>query len=263
MHRLKIAISQFPVSENIQRNEAYITKHVIKAAKNRADIIHFPETALTGYEATEESIDWTLLAQSLERIKLLAKKFKVHIVLGLHHRNSTSTKPFDCTYLISKNGEIIGKYYKTNLYKNEKNRFSAKSNFLIKNIDGVKCGFLICYDSCFPELFQYYRKKGVEIIFLSYYNAKSTHDKNSMDELMRAQFITRATDNLIYISGSNSSAKYSRMPSSIVSPDGEITSLKRHKPGVLIYDYPVKALGWTYDENTGNPGNLTKYRDSR
>ncbi|KKQ34413.1 MAG: Carbon-nitrogen hydrolase [candidate division WS6 bacterium GW2011_GWA2_37_6] len=250
MHKLKIAISQFPVSENIQRNEAYITKHIIKAAKSRADVIHFPETALTGYEATAQSLDWTLLAQSLERIKLLAKKFKIYIVLGLHHRTSTNLKPFDCTYLISKNGEIEGKYFKANLYKNEKDRFSAKSNFLIKSINGVKCGFLICYDSCFPELFQHYRQKGVKIIFLSYYNAKSTHDKNSMDELMRAQFITRATDNLMYISGSNSSAKYSRMPSSIVSPDGKITSLKRHKPGVLFYDYPAKTLGWTFNNSS-------------
>lgn len=39
------------------------------------------------------------------------------------------------------------------------------------------------------------------------------------------------------------------MPSSIVSPDGKLTSLKRHKPGVLIYDYPKKNLGWTYDNS--------------
>lgn len=120
---------------------------------------------------------------------------------------------------------------------------------MVKEIKGIKCGFLICYDSCFPELFQYYRDQGVKILFLSFYNAKSSKGRNSLDDLVDAQLRTRAADNLMYISGSNSSTRYSRIPSSVASPDGKLTSLKRHKAGVLIYDYPDKNLGWTYDNS--------------
>lgn len=106
---------------------------------------------------------------------------------------------------------------------------------------------MICFDSCFPELFHRYRQEGVKILFLSYYNAKSTHEKNDLDTMMRALLITRAADNSMYISASNSSAYYSRMPSCLARPDGKVFSLKRHIPGILCYDYPEDILGFTYN----------------
>lgn len=249
MVKIKIAVSQFPVSENIRKNETYIIKHIIIASNQSADIIHFPETSLSGYEMKDNVLNWSILEKSLGRIKDLAKKYKINIVLGSQQKREQKIKPYNCTYLISKSSQIIGTYFKINLYKNEKERFSSKNNFLVKEINGIKCGFLICYDSCFPKLFENYRKQNVKVLFLSYYNAKSSRSKNSLDDLMEAQIRTRAADNLMYISGSNSCAKYSRMPSCIASPDGNLISLKRHKPGVLIYDYPEKSLGWTYNNN--------------
>lgn len=106
---------------------------------------------------------------------------------------------------------------------------------------------LICFDSCFPSLFQHYRDNEVKVLFLSYYNAKNKEGRNDLDELMKAQIRTRAADNSMYICGSNSSSRYSRMASGIASPDGKLTCLPRHTPGILVYDYPDKELGWTYD----------------
>jgi predicted amidohydrolase len=144
---------------------------------------------------------------------------------------------------------VCGRYYKQKLYGAEKDRFTPGSGFLVKEIQEVKCGFLICYDSCFPELFTYYRKQGVKVLFLSYYNANSTHEKNDMNTLMQAQLITRACDYSLYISGSNSSARYSRMPSSFARPDGKIQQAKRHTNAILFCDYPGETLGWTYDNS--------------
>lgn len=247
MTKLKIAVSQFPVSKDIRKNEAYITKHIIYAHKQGADVVHFPELSLSGYDTEISQLNWQLLDESLSRICDLAKQYKINVVLGAHQKSDSATKPYNSTYVISKTGQIIGTYSKIKLYKDEAKRFSAGDSFLIKQINGINCGFLICYDSCFPKLFEYYRDHDVQILFLSYYNASSSHGKNSMNNLMEAQIITRATDNMMYISGSNSSAKYSRMPSAVASPDGKLVKLPRHKAGVLIYDYPSNTLGWTYN----------------
>ncbi len=244
---LKIATSQFPVSEDIARNMKYIRKHIAEASHLHANVIHFPEMSLSGYNTIMKNLDWYTLDKSLDEIKLFAKKYGMYVVLGLHHKNHQSSKSFNTTQLLSSKGKIVGIYSKQKLYESEKNRFISKKNFLVYEINGVKCGFLICYDSCFPQLFSYYRMQGVKLLFLSYYNAMSTKPKNTMDALMEAQFITRATDNQMYISGSNSSSKYSRMPSSFVRPDGKLTALKRHIPGILLSDYPEKRLGWVYD----------------
>lgn len=244
---LKIATSQFPVSEDMARNMKFIKKHIVEASRLHADVVHFPEMSLSGYNTIMKDPDWYTLDKSLDEIKLFAKKYGIYVVLGLHHISHHPTKSFNTTQLLSNKGEIVGIYSKQKLYESEKSRFISKKNFLMYEINGVKCGFLVCYDSCFPQLFLFYREQGVKLLFLSYYNAMSTKPKNAMDALMKAQFITRATDNQIYISGSNSSSKYSRMPSSFVRPDGKLTALKRYIPGILLSDYPEKRLGWVYD----------------
>jgi deaminated glutathione amidase len=235
---LKIALSQFPVSTDIYQNMNYIARHVISASRSQAMIIHFPELALSGYETEVDQIDWDLVEQCISELKSLAKTHSISIVIGLHQLNSGHPLPFNATCLITSEGEIAGFYYKTNLYKKEKERFSAKENFLLYDLCGVRCGFLICYDSHFPTLFEKYREMGAGLLFLSYYNARSIRPKNSLDNVMRSQLITRAYDHHLYISGSNSSSHYSRMPSSFACPDGTIFQMKRHVPGVMICEYP-------------------------
>lgn len=248
MNKLKIAVSQFPVTTDIKKNRNYIRRHIIKATKQKSDIIHFPETALSGYDSDMKILDWNLLHSCIEEIKIYAREFNLFIVLG-SHKKQMNKKPFNVLYVISNEGEIIGTYIKNHLYHSEIENFDTKKNLLVVEIKGILCGFLICYDSCFPDLFHKYRKKGVKVLFLSYYNANSSNPKKSLDNLMKAQIATRAADNFVYISGSNSSSKYSRIPSCIVSPDGQLTSLKRHVPDVLIYDYPCNSIGWTYSNS--------------
>lgn len=244
---LKIAISQFPVSENIERNKNYMIRQIIQASKKHADIIHFPETSLSGYEMVLTKENWKALEEAVEMIKEQALKSKIFVVFGTYEKIASKNKSYNCIIVISDKGKQLGKYIKQNLYKAENDRFTAKKNSLILEIKGIKCGFLICNDSWYPDLFKSYREKGVELLFLSFYNAKSRKGKNSIDEIARAQFITRATDHLMYISGSNSSARYSRMPSSFVRPDGKIYQLPRHKAGLLFYDFPGEPLGWVHE----------------
>lgn len=236
---LKIGISQFPVSTDIHQNMDYITRHILSASRRQADVIHFPELALSGYESEVDQIDWALVDQGVSELKSLAKAHSVSIIIGLHQPNADHPLPFNATCLITSEGEIAGAYYKTNLYKKEKERFSAKENFLLHDLHGVRCGFLICYDSNFPALFEKYRQMGASLLFLSYNNARSTRPKNSLDNVMRSQLVTRANDHHLYISGSNSSSRYSRMPSSFACPDGTIFQMRRHVPGVMICECPA------------------------
>jgi len=238
---LKIALSQFPVSSDIHQNMSYIRRQIVSAARGQADVIHFPELALSGYETAVDQIDWELVDRCLGELKSLARAHRLSIVIGLHRPNPGHPLPFNATCLITSEGELAGVYYKTNLYKKEKERFSAKENFLLADLCGVRCGFLICYDSHFPALFEKYREMGAGLLFLSYYNARSSRPKNSLDDVMRSQLITRAYDHHLYISGSNSSARYSRMPSSFACPDGTIFQMRRHVPGVMICECPMGA----------------------
>lgn len=47
--KLRIASCQFPVTGDISKNSKFIQLIIKKAAENKADIVHFPETALCGW----------------------------------------------------------------------------------------------------------------------------------------------------------------------------------------------------------------------
>jgi hypothetical protein len=99
---------------------------------------------------------------------------------------------------------------------------------------------------CFPDLFDAYRKKDVQLIFHSCHNV-SRKPRQLFQDLTLAQTRTRAADNQMWISSSTSSAQYSFSKTCIARPDGSVRCLKRHIAGILIHDFPDIELGWTYD----------------
>ena len=73
---LKIAACQFAVGSSIKRNAAQITAFMRKANRKGADIVHFPESALTGYVGVDfpnfDNYNWLLLRLETEKIICLA-----------------------------------------------------------------------------------------------------------------------------------------------------------------------------------------------
>lgn len=246
---LQIAAAQFPVSDDIAKNKAYIHRQMKRAAALGAQVIHFPETALSGYapkhHATLDTYPWKQLQCSMEQICQCAAFYGIWVILG--SMSFVDNQLPKCSLLvISNRGEIVGRYDKRRLYGKEKVLFSPGDSPLILNIHGVTCGFLICYDNCFPELYNEYRDRGVDLLFHSFYNA-ANHKKTSIADLIHANLIVRAADNQMWISASNSSEPFSPLAASIVRPDGTMVRARRHVAGFITDTYGGHCLGWTYD----------------
>lgn len=248
--KLRIAICQFPVSYDIASNAKFIRRFMKKAAESAAQVIHFPETALSGYERTDftpsSSENWQQLEEHTQEIANLAGKLGLWVVLGSCRRVVGSEKPANCLHVISNRGRIVGTYDKQKLTPAESAWYTPGNGFLVVTIKGIKCGFLICYELCFPALFEKYREKGVQLIFHSVHTI-SREPKPLFQELTLAQIRTRATDNQMWIAGSNSAARYSFSTTCIARPDGSVRSLRRHVNGLILHDFPDTELGWTYD----------------
>jgi predicted amidohydrolase len=248
--KLRIASCQFPVSRDIASNAKFIRRFMKKAAESEAHVIHFPETALPGYERTDftpsNNDSWQRLEEQTEEIANLAGKLGLWVALGSCRKVTSREKPANCIHVISDAGEIVGTYDKQQLTPAESAWYTPGNGFLVVTINGIKCGFLICYELCFPDLFETYRKKDVQLIFHSCHNV-SRSPKPLFQELTLAQIRTRAADNQMWISGSTSSARYSFSTACIARPDGSVRCSRRHINGILLHDFPDTALGWTYD----------------
>jgi predicted amidohydrolase len=241
--KLKVATCQFPVGGNIGSNAGYMKRFIKEAASNKADIIQFSEAALSGYPPIDipsfDNFDWAKLRDETYQIMSLAKKHRIWVILGSAHYISEDEKPLNCLYIISDEGKIVDRYDKSMLTGTggDMTFYTPGDHTVVVELKGFKLGFLICYDSCFPEMYNIYRHKGVKIMFHSFYNAHHK-GKTILDEIIPAEIRVRASDNLMWVIASNSSGHYSSWPACIARPDGSLKSLEREVPGILYREFP-------------------------
>lgn len=235
---LPVATCQFATSANVRRNAAQICRQIEQAKDLGADVVHFPECALSGYGGAEirswDGYDWDALRGKALGICGLARQHKLWVVLGSSHRLSGTNLPHNSLYVIDDRGRIVDRYDKRFCTAGDLKFYSPGDHCCAFTVNGVKCGLVICYDVRFPELYRAYKKLGVQCMFHSFWNARA-HGPNIHTIIMRPSLQTRAATNYMWISGNNSSAYYQSWPSVFVSPSGEIAaSLKRHRAGVMV-----------------------------
>ncbi len=238
--KLKVATCQFSVTADIQSNADYIKNYIKEAAHTGADIVHFSEAALSGYAGVDissfENYDWETLKAETYEIMSLAREKRIWVVLGSAHYLDEKEKPLNCLYIISSEGKIVGRYDKSMITLSDSVHYSAGNHIEVVELKGYKLGFLICYDSCYPEMYNIYRHQGVKIMFHSFCNIQK--GRSILDEIIPAEIRVRASDNLMWVIANNTTADYSSWGACIARPDGSLESLERGVPGILYRDFP-------------------------
>jgi len=240
--KIRVASCQFPVSSGIRENFCWIREQIIESKLKKADIVHFPECALTGYPGADmnslEQLNWDELRNATDSIMKLAGELKIWVILGSVHRLSGDNKPHNSLYLINPEGQIEDRYDKRFCTTGDLKYFTPGDHFVTFNIKGVNCGLLICYDIRFPELYRLYRKLNADVIFQSFHNARQkTGSIHPVIMHITAQGI--AGTNYFYMSLTNSSVPES-WPCYFITPDGLVQNkLTPNLPGILISDIDI------------------------
>jgi deaminated glutathione amidase len=237
-NKLNIATCQFAVSADISANAEAICRLMEKAAKDKADIAHFSECALSGYGGTDFSsfgdFDWDLLRQKTLEIMSLAEELGLWVALGSTHQLTEPNKPHNCLYLINPKGQIADRYDKRFCTEVDLQHYTPGNHFVIADILGVKCALLICFDLRFPEIYRALYKEGVQCIFQSFYNARQM-GPSIHTHIMRQTMQANAASNYFRVSMANSCGWFCPYPSSFIQPDGEIISqMEEHKEGFIL-----------------------------
>jgi deaminated glutathione amidase len=237
--KIRIASCQFPVSADIKENYRFIEAQITEAKLKKADVVHFPECALSGYPGADmmslKNFDWDELHRLTDSVRSLAKQLNIWVILGSIHKLSANNKPYNCLYIINPDGKITDRYDKRFCTGSDLEYFSPGDHFVTFKIKGVTCGLLICYDVRFPELYREYRKLGCDLIFQSFYNARQ-HKGSIHPIIMPVSAQAHAATNYFFMSLTNSSAIES-WPCQFITPDGLIQNkLASNVPGILISD---------------------------
>lgn len=243
--KIKIATCQFAVGSNVRRNAAQMISMMQRAARRRADLVHFPESALSGYAGVDhdtlDDFDRAALDEAFARVRDAAGKYKIHTVFGGIHWDPGFEKPFNSLYLIGPDGRVKGRYDKRFCTPGDLEHFTPGDHFTHFTLNGVRCTLLICFDLRFPELYRAVRKEKIACVIQSFYNARQ-EGPSVHRHIMRQTMQTRAADNAFWISMSNASGRHQPYPSCFIRPDGKIVGqLRGSTAGLMINEVDTAA----------------------
>jgi predicted amidohydrolase len=168
-----IRVSLAQISSKRGDKEANLKKMeetTAKAKAQSADLVIFPELALTGYVIRDQIYELaeTIPGPSINRMEKLARKTGLHIVFGMPEQSEkTRATLYNTAAFIGPEG-FIGKYRKmylpTHSVFEEKRYF--RPGYQTAAYDTVlgKIGLCICYDLFFPEVTRLARLKGAQLI---------------------------------------------------------------------------------------------------
>jgi len=199
MMSVKIKIASVQIAPEIKEKEANLVKILAKlreAAANRAQLIVFPECALTGYCFTsrEEAKPFmeTIPGLSTGKLAEACRELGVYCVVGLLERDKD--KCFNAAVLVGPEG-IIGKYRKNHLPFLGIDRFldRGEEHFRVYQTPVGNLGLHICYDCNFPESARAMTLLGADILVLP------TNWPEGRGKVAKYVVVTRAFENKVHL----------------------------------------------------------------
>ena len=171
MENLKIATAQF---ENKSGDKLYnlsvIEKLTEKAARDGAQAIAFHECSITGYSfarhlSKEQMLDLAEIipdGPSIATLIRLSHQYNISILAGLFEkdRDNNLFKAYVC---VNERG-LVAKFRKLHPFINP--HLTPGNEYCVFELDGWKCGILICYDNNIIENVRATTLLGAQIIFM-------------------------------------------------------------------------------------------------
>ncbi len=171
MDNLRIATAQF---ENRSGDKTYnlsvIDELAGKAAQAGAHAIAFHECSITGYTfarhlSREQLLDLAEYipdGKSLDQLTQIARRHNLAVLAGLFEKDKEERlyKAYVC---VDKNG-LVAKYRKLHPFINP--YLTPGDSYCVFDLQGWKCGILICYDNNVIENVRATRLLGADVIFM-------------------------------------------------------------------------------------------------
>lgn len=208
-HNLKVSLVQAKTDPEKQVTLKKIESYVLKAKRENSDLVVFPELFMF-YSPVEESNEIrsvkseSLNGEYLSKIKKLAKKYHIGIIVGIYEKVNGKSKIYNTIVVINKEGELELTYRKTHLYdafnfKESDIYLSSDNDFTIFKLGNFKIGIMVCYEIRFPEIARTLVLKGADAIIVPSAWVRGYNKEDQWLTLVKA----RAIENTVYILTAN------------------------------------------------------------
>ncbi len=161
---VRVAAVQIEPGESIQESIVKAESLIRIAANAGAEFICLPEMWLhkEPFSHIDEVVNSTKYI--LSKFSQLAKELNITLIPGAVYEEDKNNM-FVSAYVISPDGNILGKQEKVHLFRDEKEFFKHGTSFEVFEVSDIKLGIMVCYDVAFPESARCLTLKGAELIF--------------------------------------------------------------------------------------------------
>jgi predicted amidohydrolase len=245
MKTVRIAAAQ--TAEFIEDTEAAlacVADVAARAEEEGASLLCFPEGFLQGYltdetPARRNALD--LASPAFDFVLNRLPKIGPMIVMGLIEVEKG--RLFNTAMVVDR-GSVIGRYRKAHLLASEQ-IFDAGSDNRVFEIEGLRFGINICYDTNFPEAARKLANLGASLIVCPANNMLHRMKAEALKGVHNSVRGERCRETGLWLVSADVTGerdgRISWGPTAVLNPAGEVVAqLPLEKPGLLVFDIPLR-----------------------
>jgi len=170
--RIKIAAAQMACSRNLAENTRRILRLMTRAAGEMADVVVFPELAVTGFR--EEDVlaaDPSTLEAVLEQMRDEARRRKIHVILGMPYFSGGQRK--NCAFVLGDDGGVKTRYDQIVVDRGDLFRGGTSTRAMWFTVKGVRSIVTVGGDANWVEIADLAANRGMILHFHLCYESDS------------------------------------------------------------------------------------------
>jgi len=248
-NRLRVAAVQVRFRRTIQESVERIVELIYSAARGGADVVLFPECAVTGYRRHFTELDPAAVEEGCAEVGRAAAKTCCNVLLG--SPTFLKGKWFNSLLVFNGRGREVFRYSKIHLTEWDARFFTPGNSLALFRIDGLNATAIICHERRYPELVRLPVMMGAQIVFhpnagLDVFEVSKTKRRG------RDGIAVRAFENQVYYVFANSvgpqeNGLWSAGDSKIVAPDSTVLAWANNRDEMIIQaDVDLTKAGRQY-----------------
>ena len=221
-----------------------------------ADLVFFPEAFQ--YQCTNRDDKFAIVekyaAAWQERCAALARKYHAYVVPWDYYVGDDG-KAYNSSYILDRNGELVGRYCKCNLtYAEITTNVSHGMDIPVFDLDIGRVGMMICFDNYFPEVAATLGNKGAQLVLYPLFG-------DTLKPQWELKLRARAADHSFYVAPCQIDSWRKVSFTGMVDPEGNVIAKLEEDNSYLVVDIDIGKEVYTHTGGDLNkPGeNLREY----
>ena len=246
---MKAFIVQPPYSQDYEKSDEFFQweMDMLDECDESMDIIVFPESCDVPAYAPDETHNIQSINKYqtaiMQKASETAKRCNAIVVINAHVKETTGYR--NTTLVYDRKGNEVYRYYKQHLTPGETATFHLDSEYTwdyeqpyVLELEGLRFGFLICYDFYFYEMFAAMARKNLDIIIGCSHQRTDTHE--TLETINK--FCAYHT-NAYLLRSSVSMGENEKVGgcSCVVAPDGKVLADMKSKIGGVCVEFDPKT----------------------